>query len=272
MILIDFMNMAHRCRWAPSSGFGDNNLIYTFLRTFRKTVEDFPGEVFVVFEGRAVRRRELYPDYKGNRRLDTGAASPVQIQEQQDFFRDVNELEEILKLLPVNLVRHPHHECDDVIAHLARSSEKGATVISTDTDFIQLLEPERDIRLWNPVKKAWVPSTPYDYVQWKALVGDSADNIPGVRKGLGDKTAQKILTGTGPEKTLSENELKDYHRNLELIRFESVDETRLITHRGELRERELLLLFRDKGYRSLTHDKTFYRFVETFSPPVGLFA
>jgi len=271
MILIDFMNMAHRCRWAPSFGFGDDNLVYTFLRTFRKTVEDFPGDVHVVFEGRAKRRRELFPEYKGNRRMSTDAP-PEEIQAQQDFFRDTQEIEEILKFLPVTLVRHPDHECDDVIAHLARSSEEGATVISTDTDFIQLLSPDGRVKLWNPVKKSWVLPTPHDYVSWKALVGDGTDNIPGVRKGLGDKTAQKILlSDKGVEGSLSHSELNDYARNLELIRFEEVDTSRLLVRRGELRERELLLYFRDKGYRSLAQDKAFYRFVETFSPAPGLF-
>ena len=49
----------------------------------------------------------------------------------------------------------------------------------------------KNISLWNPVKKSFIKQWPVDYLIWKSLRGDKTDNIPGI-KGVGDKTAMKL--------------------------------------------------------------------------------
>ena len=92
----------------------------------------------------------------------------------------------------IQVIRHADYECDDVIAHLTHvcMSEDQCVIVSTDTDFIQLLNKE-NVQLFNPIRKVFIQYPEYDYVTWKALRGDAADNIPGI-KGVGDKTASKL--------------------------------------------------------------------------------
>ena len=95
------------------------------------------------------------------------------------------------------------------------------TIVSSDSDFIQLLNIERyDIQIYNPIKKIFVETPDYDYVTWKALRGDATDNIPGI-PGIGDKTATKIVKDPQKMKALLENETKRkiFEKNVNLIRL-----------------------------------------------------
>ena len=90
-------------------------------------------------------------------------------------------------------MRHVDYECDDVIGHLCRTLDPSnqIVIVSTDTDFIQLLELH-NVKLWNPIKKRFIDKWPVDYVCWKALKGDSSDNVPGI-KGIGEKRAHMLM-------------------------------------------------------------------------------
>ena len=151
-------------------------------------------------------REERYPDYKSTReKLDD--------ELQADFDRSVERIGELLAAFRIPLVTVPGYEADDVIATLAVKAigrDLQAVIVSGDKDFYQLIAP--GVALLNPgrggpagVEETWVDErnaserlgvAPSQVVDFLALVGDSSDNIPGV-KGVGEKGAQKLLAEYG---------------------------------------------------------------------------
>src|SRR5213596_2582546 len=149
-------------------------------------------------------RHQAYPQYKATREKLTQEL-------QQEFDRSVERIEEILEAFHVPLVGVEAYEADDVIGTLA-SAARGLqiVIVSGDKDFYQLIGP--GIALLNPgrggpaaVEEHWVDQTnaserlgvpPERVVDYLALVGDSSDNVPGV-KGVGEKTALELLKTFG---------------------------------------------------------------------------
>jgi len=151
-------------------------------------------------------RHERYPAYKATREKLTEEL-------QSDFDRGMDRICEMLDAYRIPILTLPGFEADDVIGTIvARSVEAGVNVIviSGDKDFQQLVRP--GVWLLNPgrggpanVEEHWVsvenaeerlgvaPEFVTDYL---ALVGDSSDNIPGVR-GIGDKTAAELVKQYG---------------------------------------------------------------------------
>ncbi|MGN6392738.1 MAG: DNA polymerase I [Gemmatimonadales bacterium] len=151
-------------------------------------------------------REERYPDYKSTReKLDDSL--------QADFDRAVERICALLEAFRIPLVAIRGYEADDVIGTLAtKGAAHGlqAVIVSGDKDFYQLIGP--GVCLLNPgrggpaaVDEVWVDESngaerlgvaPNQVVDFLALVGDSSDNIPGVR-GIGEKGAQKLLADYG---------------------------------------------------------------------------
>ncbi len=151
-------------------------------------------------------RHERYPAYKATREKLTEEL-------QSDFDRGMERIRQLLDAYRIPIMTLPGYEADDVIGTLvARSVEAGVNVVvvSGDKDFQQLVKP--GVWLLNPgrggpanVEEHWVgvenaeerlgvaPEFVTDYL---ALVGDSSDNIPGVR-GIGDKTAAELVKQYG---------------------------------------------------------------------------
>ncbi len=156
-------------------------------------------------------REQRYPDYKSTReKLDE--------ELQADFDRSVERIRELLAAFRIPLVTVQGYEADDVIATLATQAaarDLDSVIVSGDKDFYQLIAPR--VALLNPgrggpagVEETWVDERnaserlgvgPAQVVDYLALVGDSSDNIPGV-KGVGEKGAQKLLTEYGTLETI----------------------------------------------------------------------
>ncbi len=156
-------------------------------------------------------RTAKYPAYKSTRqKLDA--------ELQADFDRACERIDQLLAVLGVPLVEVAGYEADDVIGTLAvqaAASGMQAVIVSGDKDFYQLIRP--GIVLLNPgrggpaaVEETWVDETnaherlgvpPSQVIDFLALVGDSSDNVPGV-KGIGEKGAQKLLAEYGNLETI----------------------------------------------------------------------
>jgi DNA polymerase-1 len=156
-------------------------------------------------------REARYPDYKSTReKLDDSL--------QADFDRAVERICALLEAFRIPLVAVRGYEADDVIGTLATAgAARGlrSVIVSGDKDFYQLIGP--GIGLLNPgrggpaaVDEVWVDESngaerlgvpPGQVVDFLALVGDSSDNIPGV-KGIGEKGAQKLLADYGDLETI----------------------------------------------------------------------
>ncbi|HET8834409.1 MAG TPA: DNA polymerase I [Gemmatimonadales bacterium] len=156
-------------------------------------------------------REARYPEYKSTReKLDDSL--------QADFDRAVERISALLEAFRIPLVAVRGYEADDVIGTLATAgAARGlrSVIVSGDKDFYQLIGP--GICLLNPgrggpaaVDEVWVDESngaerlgvpPGQVVDFLALVGDSSDNIPGV-KGIGEKGAQKLLADYGDLETI----------------------------------------------------------------------
>ncbi len=141
------------------------------------------------------KRLELYPEYKAGRK-----PAP------EDFYDQVEILRELLKAFGWPLYELDDYEADDIMGSLAvQASKKGieTMLITSDLDMLQLIDPLihvyalkrglSDVELYSP--KSFSAKYGIDVTQFldlKALKGDSADNIPGVA-GIGEKTAIDLL-------------------------------------------------------------------------------
>lgn len=262
------MNQCHRAR----SGFkmGPAPVVFNFFRQFKALVDEFkPTRVYVVLEGRPVQRYELLPEYKATRKVQE---SDPKYEELQKFFKQKDQIVDLLSNhFPVSVVRHPTSECDDTIYNLIKRSTTAVpwTVVSNDSDFIQLIQEYSHVKVWNPIKKQFLEAPDaYDYVTWKSLRGDGSDNIPGI-PGVGDKTAEDLARN--PEKLsefLSERSNADHFcRNHELISFQhwTEDERMEMTSTSPRKDWDYVKdVFEGYGFKSMTKDDSWKKFVETF--------
>ena len=156
-------------------------------------------------------REERYADYKSTReKLDD--------ELQADFDRSLERILELLAAFRIPVVAVPGYEADDVIGTLATRAaarDMQAVIVSGDKDFYQLIGPR--VALLNPgrggpaaVEETWVDQSnaserlgvpPSQVADYLALVGDTSDNVPGV-KGIGEKGAQKLLGDYGDLQTI----------------------------------------------------------------------
>jgi DNA polymerase-1 len=151
-------------------------------------------------------RHEAYPEYKATREKLTEEL-------QSDFDRGMERIAELLDAYHIPILTVPGYEADDVIGTLTRKGREAGVnvvVVSGDKDFQQLVRP--GVWLLNPgrggpasVEEQWVGVEngaerlgvpPAHVTDFLALVGDSSDNVPGV-KGIGEKTAQELVSSYG---------------------------------------------------------------------------
>ncbi len=183
-----------------SAAWGVTNFL---LRLLERRRPDYLAWVHDV--GESFRHR-TYPAYKATREKLTAEL-------QQDFDRSVERIEQILEAFRVPVVGVEGFEADDVIGTLATAAsarDLQVVIVSGDKDFYQLIAPR--IALLNPgrggpaaVEEHWVDQAnaaerlgvpPERVVDYLALVGDTSDNVPGV-KGVGEKTALELLKTFG---------------------------------------------------------------------------
>src|SRR5690242_12023873 len=183
-----------------SAAWGVTNFL---LRLFERRRPDYLA--WVQDMGQSF-RQQAYPEYKATRQKLTDEL-------QQDFDRSLERIQQILAAFRVSVIGVEGFEADDVIGTpSAAAPPRGLSVVivSGDKDFYQLIGP--GVALLNPgrggqaaVEEHWVDQSnaserlgvpPERVVDYLALVGDSSDNVPGV-KGVGEKTALELLTTFG---------------------------------------------------------------------------
>lgn len=159
-------------------------------------------------------RHEQYPAYKATR-------EKLGEELQADFDRGMERIEELLAAFNVRVLALEGYEADDVIGTLARQGvDAGVNVVivSGDKDFYQLVRP--GVWLLNPgrggpasVEEQWVGMEnaserlgvpPHHVTDYLAMIGDSSDNVPGV-KGIGDKTASELVATYGSLENILEH-------------------------------------------------------------------
>ncbi|HET9621825.1 MAG TPA: DNA polymerase I [Kofleriaceae bacterium] len=174
--------------------------LYVFSRMLMKLEEDFkPARMAVVFDDKSGTKRtfraEMYPEYKATRK-----DPPEELQVQMEYFAKVVEG------LGWPCLAVPGVEADDVIATLvsqARARGWEVVIFSADKDIMQMVSEhvsmidalhDKTYTREEVIKKMGVP--PEKIPDFLALVGDTSDNIPGLR-GVGGKTAANLLEQYG---------------------------------------------------------------------------
>ena len=168
--------------------------VYGFAQMLLKVMrEKKPDYLCVVFDPPGpTHRHEMYSDYKATRQ-----------KMPEDLIVQVPYIKELVRHHGIAQVEREGYEADDVIATLTRwaaGQDLGVVIVSGDKDLLQLVSDPR-VRQWDPQKDRVFTEegvverfgiTPGQMVDYLALVGDSTDNVPGV-KGVGEKTARKLL-------------------------------------------------------------------------------
>ncbi|MDN5686358.1 MAG: DNA polymerase I [Brachybacterium sp.] len=203
ILLIDGHAMAFRAFFAlPADGFSDGrgqatNAVYGFARMLINVVSsERPTHVAVAFDlpGGTFRDR-IYDQYKGGRDVTP-----------PEFIGQIDLIMQVLDALGVRWLTVEDYEADDIIATLAtRTAAEGgeALIVSSDRDAIQLVDEK--VTMLQPIKgvtemRRMTPAAveekygipPERYCDLAALVGEAADNLPGV-PGVGPKTAAKWI-------------------------------------------------------------------------------
>ena len=203
LILVDGNNLIFRSYYATayngnlmknSKGF-PTNALYGFINMINKIIEEEKPEYMIVaFDKGKTFRHEKYAEYKAGR-----ISTPDELKMQMPVAK------EILTLMGIKYLEIDNYEADDIIGTFAKFCDEEedfiGTIISSDKDLLQLISKDVDIKLLKQKDyirynfetfKEEYGIDPINIIDLKALMGDSSDNIPGV-KGIGEKTALKLL-------------------------------------------------------------------------------
>ncbi len=206
LLLIDGSNLIFRAYYATEANPIKNldgvyvNAVYTLISMVDKLIKDEkPTHVYIAMDsGSETFRHKLYEDYKGTR-----VSAPEKLKYQFPIIK------EYFSSLGVKYGEEVNYEADDLIASYANvAKNKGflVKVVSGDKDLLQLVDDNvevfspkngfaKECNYSNEVFFEKYGFSPKRFNEYKALVGDSSDNIIGVEK-LGDKTAKKLIIGS----------------------------------------------------------------------------
>ncbi len=204
LVLIDGFSILNRAFYGvpmlTNSAGLHTNAVYGFLNMMFKVLdEEHADYLAVAFDLPVPTFRHIkFPEYKGKRK-----SMPEELLEQ------VPTVKEILNAMNVPILSKEGFEADDIIGTIAKryqSEDLAVSVLSGDRDLLQLADRFIKIRIPKTSKgqttvKDYYPEdvleeylvTPVQFIDLKALMGDSSDNIPGV-PGIGEKTATAIIT------------------------------------------------------------------------------
>jgi len=207
LYLIDGHALAYRMYFALTAGSGSQRWqtssgeptagIYGFARELVRVLEkEAPEYIAVAFDVGKTFRDEIFPEYKGTREK-----MPDDLRPQLDRIRQMVDAFHMPRL------EMDGFEADDVlgtVARLAAEQGLGVKIITGDRDLLQLVNERTAVYLAGDdqtyitdadvIKKLGV--RPDQVVDYKAIVGDTSDNIPGI-KGVGEKTAVALLEKFG---------------------------------------------------------------------------
>ena len=215
VVLVDGNNLMFRSYFATlysgstlrnKKGF-PTNAIYGFVNMINKIIsEEKPMYMAVAFDIGKTFRHEKYDYYKGKR-----DNTPDELKEQFPIAK------QILTVMNIKYFELQGYEADDIIGTFSKKCEQDddfkALIVSSDKDLLQLITDQTEVKLLKTKDyirmdyKAFYDTygiEPIKMIDLKALMGDASDNIPGV-KGIGEKTALKLLTTYGSLSSIYEH-------------------------------------------------------------------
>lgn len=205
LMVIDGNSLAHRAFHAipllTTSKGEITNAVFGFTNMLMRILDERkPDMVAVCFDkGKITFRHEQYGDYKAHRK-----GTPDELRPQFPL------LKEVLSAMRVNMLEAESYEADDLIGALITAAEKekiNSIIVTGDRDALQLVSPLTRVLLTRKgiteleeydEGRVWEKYgiSPEQLIDFKGLVGDASDNIPGV-PGIGEKTAGKLIKEYG---------------------------------------------------------------------------
>lgn len=239
-LIIDGNNLLHRAYWAYKKNLNDYKegtqySVYVFLNILKSYVHLFnPSEIIVSWDYREEneinKRKELLDDYKGTR------------PEHNEVYNHMPEIRDILTSLGIKQLTPKNFEADDIMYWLCVEKYPNQCIlITTDTDMYQLISPNlKENILYDPKRKMQINeiflkqkfevNNGYEFIIKKALRGDIADNISGV-KGIRQTKINSIIECLGADfdidalrkaAILKEEEVEVFERNIKLMKLDEV--------------------------------------------------
>ncbi|WPX95944.1 DNA polymerase I [Candidatus Bandiella euplotis] len=213
LCIVDGYNFVFRAFHSLPPLSTSNNIpvgaVYGFVNMLAKLIENNDCQMLAIAldSGRKTFRNDLYKEYKAHREEP---AEELKIQ--------FPIIREAIEAFGVKAIEAPGFEADDIIAtytRVALNNKMKVRIISSDKDLVQLLQD--GVEIYDPLKKKLIDYAaveekygirPNQMVDYLALIGDSSDNIPGV-KNVGPKTAAKLLAEFG--------DLENIYNNIEKV-------------------------------------------------------
>ncbi len=216
-------------------GNDEQYIIYVFLNILKSYVRLFePSEIIICWdtkpEGEVNSRKEIISEYKAQR------------PNHENVFVYLNEINDILSSLGVKQIYPKKYEADDILYWLcAKKYPNQCILVTTDSDLYQLIVPELSNNIfYNPKRKTQINSVflkqkynvndGHEYIIKKALRGDIADNISGI-KGIRQSRIENIIECLGTDfdfdalkksKIMTDSELEIFERNLKVMKLDEV--------------------------------------------------
>ncbi len=210
LMLIDGHSLAYRAFFAlPVDGFSTSageltNAVYGFTMMLLHALQtEKPDYIAVTFDAPAATfRHEEFEEYKAHR-------PPM----QEEMRSQMERIHQVVQAMNIPLFELPGYEADDLIGALARQASKSkveTVIVTGDNDALQLVTPTVKVMTPGGYSQRFSDARLYDeeavrekygidpamLTDYKGLVGDKSDNIPGVN-GVGDKTARQLIQRYG---------------------------------------------------------------------------
>ena len=224
------------------------NAVYGFVKSIMAIQEQNIDYLGVIFDSsRLSFRQDMYPEYKAHR-----PPTPEELIPQFALIREATAM------LNIEAFEQEGFEADDIIASYATLCKQqgiALEIMSSDKDLMQLIDDDANIYMYDPLKKKEIRSAevlekfyvlPSQVIEVQALIGDTADNVPGVR-GVGPKTAGELINTYGT--------LEGIYANIDNITKKVLKE-RLIEHKDKA--------FLSKQLVTLKTDMVLEKNIDTF--------
>ncbi len=259
-------------------------MIFIGLNMIRKYIADFePDDCCIVWDGgHDSRRKKLFPQYKKKKKREL---TEVEEREKDIFFQQLREFQKVISSFEIPQIRCKGREADDIIYNIIADTKLDTEFIltSTDKDFYQLLDSQKNVRIYSPGKKKEIGIKDVEkefgipieyYVEYKAMVGDPSDNLPGIT-GVGPVAAKWLVNNIivknyNKEATKSNiriiellyNNIEVFKLMKDLIRFIAIDNKEI--EAGKFGSRTHMLAGYQERILWVLEEYGFDRFLEKF--------
>ncbi|MCM1306056.1 MAG: DNA polymerase I [Bacteroides sp.] len=201
ILLLDSNSLMHRAYHAlpnlKSSKGQYTGAVFGFVSILLRLIkEQNPTHIAAAFDLKGPTfRHEMYDGYKATRK-------PM----DEELRQQVEPLKELIAAMGIKIVSMQGYEGDDILGTLANRFGDECIIVTGDRDSFQLVSPTTrvfwtkrgvtDIEVYDEARLLQDGFTPSQFIDYKALMGDASDNIPGIA-GVGEKTAKALLASYG---------------------------------------------------------------------------